>query len=111
MAYQDLTPTEKAELDAWLNDVRAWARQYGRILTAAQALIDLHDANVAPILTQLQPSDAVPNRGGLRGAGGLERSEIDTIVSFLNARVTADTSAASRRLRAKAGGVRAGLED
>lgn len=101
MAYVDLTPQEKTELQDWLQFVRPIQGELARALNHLQAARDAHASHVGAILAQLVDSDSIPNLSGLAGATLLFKSELVTILSQANALLTNYDISTNRQLWTK----------
>ena len=110
--YTDLTEEEQTQLQAWVNEFRAFATSIigkgvvtGRALDAARSA----SGGAQDLLDSLDVAEVVPNTSGLAGAQSLTKEELGTLITGLTSFLTSYDTVAVRENVAKAGGPTAGL--
>lgn len=101
MAYTDLTPQEKQELQDWLQFVRPIQGELAKALNHLEAAKNAHASHVAAILAELADVDSIPNESGLAGATSLLKSELSTILTQANTLLVNYDTPANRQLWTK----------
>jgi len=96
MAYSDLTPEQKASVQALSAVVRPLAGDFSRLLEEFQAVVAYYVGNVETVLAALDAGDAIPNETDLAGAQSLTKSQFVNLVGYMiSASATADGAAGS----------------
>jgi len=81
MAYSDLTPPERNNLDDFTNDLRNWIEIQYRQGRRGNRLLNRYENNIGRILAKLGNEDSTPNRdGGRLTADPITRAEIDYLI-------------------------------
>jgi len=103
MAYQDLTIEERQILDDFMTMLRPWCGEFARLHNKGAAIYTQYWASISSIVNQIQDSDLVPNKTGNSGAVGVTKSEIGTILAWIESIATLN-SEQNRQLMAKSAG-------
>ena len=82
MAYAELTPEQKEAVDALTTFIRGQSGQFAQLLTAGRAIASAYVGNVETILSQLAPSDEIPNTSGLDGAQPLTKEQLVNLIGY-----------------------------
>ena len=101
MAYADLTTDQQGQLQDWLQLVRPIQGEFAKVLNHMGAAKTAHSSHVGDILAMLVDADEVPNESGLAGAIDVTKAELTSILTLLNAALTAYDTTANRELWTK----------
>lgn len=104
MAYADLTTEQQSVLTAFDLLIRGWCSEQARISAKGSDINADYNNRIQTILAELQDADVIPNMSGLSGAESLTKSELITLVSYLQ-NILSYNSAAHRANMAKACGI------
>ena len=84
--YADLSPEDKAVVEGWEKQQRAWFNSMARLLVQGRALKAAIDASGGPrdIVTGLDAGQEIPNTSGLSGAHPMTKAEWATLIALLH---------------------------
>ena len=102
--YDDLTSSEKALLDNFINNQRGFANETQKTMNHCASILDAK-APVAAILDTLADTDVIPNKSGLAGATDLTVAEVEANILSMEAALTNFNTDAQRQSRAKFAGI------
>lgn len=79
MAYADLDTEQKAQLDAWSREARAWMGELQRVINKGEALKDAYNGQDGVVqlwsVGTWADTDPIPNTSGLAGSAPLEKQD------------------------------------
>ena len=80
MAYADLSTEQKAQLDSWARDARAWMGELQRIINKGEALKDAYKGpdgveTLFDVGGAWADTEPIPNTSGLSGAAPLDKQD------------------------------------
>ena len=107
--YSSKTTAEKAVVEPFTNNFRAWAGSLGRLMIEARVLKAAYEMTGGTQDILADVTDSVPNTGGLNGAIALPIADYNALTAGLNAFLTTYDTQATRERIAQAAGATAGL--
>ena len=99
--YAELTNEQRALLQAFLNNVRAWSGEQARTNNHGDALNTSYNAQVSAIISSLDAAEVIPNTSGLAGAASIVKEDLVSVVSHVQGVLTNYNTTGHRQLWVK----------
>lgn len=99
--YASLTTEQKALVQSFLNNVRAWAGEQARVNNHGDALNTTYTAQVSAVLALLDDAAIIPNTSGLAGSSDTNENDLISTVAHIQGILTSYNTSGHRQLWVK----------
>lgn len=102
--YDSLTLEQKNLLQAFLNNVRAWAGEQARANNHGDVHNTDYNAQASAIIASLNAAEVIPNTSGLSGAASIVKEDLVSVVAHIQGVLTSYNTGPHRQLWTKMAG-------
>jgi len=104
--YASLTTEQKAILQSFLNNTRAWCGEQARTNNHGETQDTDYNAQASAIIASLDAAEVIPNTSGLDGAASIVKEDLISVVSHIQGIQTSYNTSGHRTLWDKMAGSR-----